>query len=81
MPLVYSSKRPTRPGWYWLREPVGTTYMEYVREVEDSEEDLVVLEGDFTYSTSSEGYKTTLWAGPIDKPMTVEEYHLGGYIT
>ena len=80
--LVYTDKKPTKPGWYWLRKQwTKEVKYEQVRHILESTEGLVVEEGDFTYPVSSEGCNTTLWAGPIDKPMTVEEYHIGGYIT
>lgn len=82
MPLVYSSHPPTRPAWYWLREQCTKDVDdEIVRQIVEEGDNLIVIEDDFTYSTSSEDYKTTLWAGPIDKPMTISEYQQGGYIT
>ena len=76
MPLIYTTQLPTKPGWYWLKESAGNTYAEYIFQIEDDGEGLTVLEGDFDYSIKSEGYKTTLWAGPIDKPMDEYAIHI-----
>ena len=75
MPLVYTTQRPTKPGWYWIRYTMWGTQYEGVNEVIQLQKGLAIRGNDYVNNFHG------LWAGPIDKPMTANEYHLGGYIT
>lgn len=81
MPLVYSSNPPTKPGHYWLRRKhvlcKSPAHYEYIVELILTGEQLFNVTHDNSFSSRP----GDLWAGPIDKPMTANEYHLVGYIT
>lgn len=67
--LVWSSEKPTKPGYYWVRsEGEGVTSVPIIREVVVHDGTLRVLIGWVWLAHVEEEPDDMYWAGPIPLP-------------
>ena len=63
--LIWTTKKPTKPGWYWYRGECDGHTVKVIYYIDD--------DGDGAYLATSEDLALTdldgEWAGPVEPPL------------
>jgi hypothetical protein len=66
MQLAWTTKRPTKPGWYWYRGQFNGNTVKVIHFIDD--------DGDGPYIATSEDLALNdlegEWAGPVEPPLS-----------
>lgn len=66
--LIWSSRKPTQPGWYWYRDLSQPETVGIIQLMVHQDGHLMDLEDFGSRPLTHEYYETFEWAGPLEPP-------------